>query len=147
MRISFMCVGVVLILSGCAILERVGVGSDRADAPISEAETVLPEAAEVEETPLAPTQAEQNAPVSGSLGQTIASLGSPSEQGLWLKTPLVSAERPGRIVYATTGQSANVTLQPIEGAESSGSRISLSAIQAIGASPTDLLEIEVFAEG
>ncbi|NRB03241.1 MAG: hypothetical protein HRU30_08250 [Rhodobacteraceae bacterium] len=79
----------------------------------------------------------------GALGTTVVSLGNPAEPGLWLKTPLVSREQPGRVTKG--GGSVNVTLIPIEGAATAGSRMSLAAMQALGISPADLTEVSVFA--
>ncbi|WP_375690504.1 hypothetical protein [Pseudooceanicola sp. LIPI14-2-Ac024] len=79
---------------------------------------------------------------SGRLGSTVASLGSPSEPGQWLKTPLVDAEAQGRVVYE--GRSATVTLIPIPAEVGAGSRMSLAAFQALGAPITGLPEVEVF---
>lgn len=99
------------------------------------------------------TQAERQAaaaPVAvaeRSLGRTVASLGAPTEPGFWLKTPLVKAEGPGRVVYAATGKSAAVTLIPIEGPSTAGSRMSLAALRLIGAPLTGLPEVEVYAGG
>lgn len=85
-------------------------------------------------------RAEAAAPAAAGalIGTTTASLGEPARQGFWLETPLVSAERPGSVRY--NGQSANVTLIPSQ----SGSRLSLAAMRLIGASLTDLVEIEVY---
>lgn len=80
----------------------------------------------------------------GRLGVTVASLGSPSEPGLWLKTPLVKSEQPGRVVYAVSGKSVAVTLIPIDGPATGGSRMSLSTFQTLGAPLTGLPEVEVF---
>lgn len=82
-----------------------------------------------------------------ALGRTVVSLGAASEPGLWLKTPLVSAEAQGRVTNLATGQSSRVTLIPIEGATSAGSRMSLAALRLIGASLTDLTEVDVALEG
>ena len=82
-----------------------------------------------------------------SLGETVASLGSATEPGLWLKTPLVKKEMPGRVTNPATGKSAAVTLIPIEGPPTAGSRMSLPAMRLIGASLTDLTTVEVSAEG
>ena len=78
------------------------------------------------------------------LGTTIASLGPPTEPGIWLKTPLVQAVRAGRVVYQ--GKSVNVELRPSGGGPGSGSQISLAAMRLIGAPLTGLPEIEVFAK-
>ena len=80
----------------------------------------------------------------GTLGRTIASLGNPGEPGLWLKTPLVSAARNGRVYNPAINQTIAVTLIPIEGPSTAGSRLSLAAMQALGASPADLVEVDVF---
>lgn len=79
-----------------------------------------------------------------SLGVTIASLGDPSNPGFWLETPLVSEQKPGRVVYQ--GESSAVTLLPIDGPKTAGSRLSLAAMRLIGAPLTGLPEIEVFAQ-
>ncbi|MEM8655379.1 MAG: hypothetical protein AAGF36_11580 [Pseudomonadota bacterium] len=80
----------------------------------------------------------------GTLGRTVASLGNAAEPGLWLKTPLVSSEQPGRVYYAETNTTVDVTLIPIEGPDTAGSRLSLSAMQALGAPLTGLPEVDVF---
>lgn len=80
-----------------------------------------------------------------ALGTTIASLGTPSEPGFWLKTPLVSGEQAGRVVYAATGKSVQVRLIPISGPQTAGSRMSLAALRLIGAPLTGLAEVQVFA--
>lgn len=84
-------------------------------------------------------------PVAGgtSLGQTIASLGDPTEAGFWLRTPLVSAPAKGRVV-AFDGASVAVDLLPLEGAPGAGSQISLSAMRVLGISLTDLPELTVY---
>lgn len=78
-----------------------------------------------------------------SLGTTIASLGPPTEPGIWLKTPLVSELVPGRAEFQ--GKSINLELRPSGGTVGSGSQISLAAMRLIGAPLTGLPEIEVFA--
>lgn len=77
------------------------------------------------------------------LGTTIASLGSPTEPGFWLKTPLVSTETAGRATNTANGKSSAVTLIPIDGPATGGSRMSLAAMRLIDASLTDLTEVEV----
>ena len=81
------------------------------------------------------------------LGKTVATLGSPTEPGLWLKTPLVTSEQQGRVTNPANGKSSLVTLIPIEGPETAGSRMSLAAMRLIEASLTDLTEVEVSLEG
>ena len=84
---------------------------------------------------------------SAALGMTVAALGSPSEPGLWLKTPLVAAKAQGRVTNPATGKSSAVTLLPLDGPKTAGSQLSLAAMRLIGASLTDLTEIEVSKDG
>lgn len=79
------------------------------------------------------------------LGKTVVSLGSPTEPGFWLKTPLVRTDTAGKVTHLGTGKSASVMLLPIEGEASAGSRMSLPAMRLIGASLTELTEVEVSA--
>ncbi len=85
--------------------------------------------------------------VSQSLGTTVVSLGSPTKPGLWLRTPLVSEPTQGRVTNPETGQSSLVSLLPLEGPSTAGSRMSLAALRLIGASLTALTEVEVSLEG
>ncbi len=78
-----------------------------------------------------------------SLGTTIASLGPPTEPGIWLKTPLVTTLTEGRVEYQ--GKSINIELRPSGGAAGSGSQISLAAMRLLDAPLTGLPEISVFA--
>lgn len=82
-----------------------------------------------------------------NLGTTIASLGSPTEPGFWLKTPLVSAETMGRVTNKANGKSAAVRLIPIAGPASGGSQMSLPAMRLLEVSLTDLAEVEVTQDG
>ncbi|PVA07052.1 hypothetical protein [Thalassorhabdomicrobium marinisediminis] len=76
------------------------------------------------------------------LGTTIASLGSPTDPGIWFKTPLVSQVTQGRVEYQ--GTSVNVELRPSGGAAGSGSQISLAAMRLLGAPLTGLPEVTVY---
>ncbi len=78
----------------------------------------------------------------GQLGTTVASLGSPTEGGLWLETPLVDEPTQGRVEY--NGQSVSVQLRPSGGEPGSGSQISLEAMRALGAPLTGLPELTVY---
>ncbi|MGG7644021.1 hypothetical protein ACQ5SP_04325 [Rhodovulum sp. YNF3179] len=80
----------------------------------------------------------------GVLGRTVASLGDVGEPGLWLKTPLVGSERPGRVERIGTGDAVSVTLRPL--AEGGGGQLSLQAMQALGLPLTALPEVIVYAE-
>ena len=82
-----------------------------------------------------------------SLGKTVASLGSPTEPGLWLKTPLVSTEQQGRVTNPSNGKSSLVTLIPIDGPATAGSRMSLAAMRIIELPLTDLSEVDVALDG
>ncbi|PWE34132.1 hypothetical protein DDZ14_02000 [Maritimibacter sp. 55A14] len=74
------------------------------------------------------------------LGTTVAALGDVRTEGFWVKTPLVTRERPGRVVSAA-GRSAQVVLIPHQG----GSLISLSAMRVLDLPLTDLPELKVYA--
>ncbi|WP_375267288.1 hypothetical protein [Planktotalea sp.] len=87
------------------------------------------------------------AAVEQKLGQTIASLGDPTQAGFWIKTPLVKSEGKGRVVYPGSGKSVQVDLIPIEAEASAGSRLSLAAFRIIDAPLTELPEVEVFSGG
>ncbi|WP_019955737.1 hypothetical protein [Yoonia vestfoldensis] len=75
------------------------------------------------------------------IGNTIATLGSPTEPGIWLKTPLVTAVTQGRIRYQ--GRTINAELRPSGGAAGSGSQISLAAMRLIEAPLTGLVDLTV----
>ncbi len=95
------------------------------------------------------SQADRDAATSTSgasdaaLGTTIASLGSPTEPGIWLKTPLVTALTAGRVDFK--GKDINIELRPSGGAAGSGSQISLAAMRLLDAPLTGLAELTVFA--
>lgn len=78
------------------------------------------------------------------LGSTIASLGDVTQPGFWLKTPLVTEQADGRVVYPASGKSAQVALLPLEGPATAGSQISLPAMRLIEAPLTDLPTLDVF---
>lgn len=109
---------------------RPGDGLDdgvRAGAPQTEAEI----------TPAA----QPAAPTTGPLGTTVASLGNAAEPGMWLKTPLVQSEGPGKVSYG--GKTVEARLIPISGPSTAGSRASLQLMQALGAPLTGLPEFSV----
>ncbi|NIZ09187.1 hypothetical protein [Pseudooceanicola sp. HF7] len=82
---------------------------------------------------------------SGVLGTTIATLGAAGTGGMWLETPLVSTRQAGSVRSAETGKSVAVTLIPIDGPKTAGSRLSLKAMQALGVPLSSLAEVEVSA--
>lgn len=127
-------------------------GSDTALAPATAAPPPPPAArtAEALDTTTPEQRAAATAPPeapSAALGRTVVSLGSPTEPGLWLKTPLVSAEAQGRVTNPANGKSSLVTLLPLEGPDTAGSRMSLAAMRLIELSLTDLSEVEVALTG
>ncbi len=78
----------------------------------------------------------------GRLGTTVASLGDAGEPGFWIKTPLVSEAKPGRLFYATSGRTVQVQLIP---AGSGGSQVSLAAMRLLDAPLDGLPELVVYA--
>ena len=83
--------------------------------------------------------------LTGFLGTSVASLGTATEQGMWIKTALVSAPQPGRVRAADTGREVAVTLRPLAGgAAGAGARLSLQAMQGLGLPLTALAEVEIF---
>lgn len=84
------------------------------------------------------------ASIERDLGTTIASLGSPTEPGFWLKTPLVDAPGKGRVDFQNTGKSVEVDLIPIDGPKTAGSRMSLAALRLLDAPLAGLPEVQVF---
>jgi hypothetical protein len=86
-------------------------------------------------------------PATGAaLGETLASLGSPAEPGLWLRTGLVRQTMPGRIVLQDGGAALRVELRPSGAAAGSGSQLSLAAFTTLGLPLTTLPRLQVFAE-
>jgi hypothetical protein len=79
------------------------------------------------------------------LGFSVTSLGDATQPGLWLETPLVDAEGPGRVV-AENGRTLVVTLRPTGGAQGSGSRLSLAGFQALGLDLTALPTLTVISD-
>jgi hypothetical protein len=74
------------------------------------------------------------------LGTVVVALGSPAEQGFWLKSLLVTVPGKGRVETAS-GASVNVDLIPGTG----GALLSLAAFRQLGLSLTDLPEVTVYA--
>ena len=79
------------------------------------------------------------------LGFAVASLGDASVSGLWMETPLVSTEGPGRVV-GPDGRTVAVTLRPSGGGPGSGSRLSLQAMQALGIDLAALPTVTVISD-
>ena len=114
----------------------------RADAPVPA--TGVQTAASLDRSSGAERSAARRVSSAGAvLGETVASLGNPAEQGFWLKTPLVSVETKGVVTDRATGRSASVTLLPIDGPATAGSRISLAALRVLEAPLTALVTLSV----
>ncbi|NOE18318.1 hypothetical protein GS634_09310 [Ruegeria atlantica] len=75
---------------------------------------------------------------------TIAGLGDPTTPGRWMQTPLVDSEVTARVVVPRTGAQAYITLVPVSGPDSSGSRLSLDAMRALLVPFDELVELEVY---
>lgn len=77
-----------------------------------------------------------------ALGDTLAALGSPTEQGFWLRTGLVSRVQPGRVTLPG-GASVAVELRPSGQGPSAGSQLSLAAFRALDVPLTELVRLQV----
>jgi len=119
-----------LALAGCAAL----VPPD-APAPPQPAEATAPE----------PEPAPES--VRRLPGTTIASLGDATRPGLWMRTPLVTGERRGRVTDPATGRSVVLDLIPLDADPGAGSRLSLAAYQSLNLPLTALPELRVEAAG
>ncbi|WP_158964149.1 hypothetical protein [Chachezhania sediminis] len=83
-------------------------------------------------------------PPANGAQRTVAGLGDPSVTGLWLETPLVKTERKGRIIAVDSGVEATVTLKPLDGPATAGSRISLQTMQVLQVPLTELVDLDVY---
>lgn len=133
-------------LGGCAVTN--GAKPQIAALPAAESRglPMMPPgqtAATLDQTTAAERAAAVAVPIAGArlLGKTTVALGSPVEQGFWLKSPQVSAPGKGKVVTAA-GASVAVDLVPGSG----GALLSLAAYRALGLALTDLPEVTVYAE-
>jgi hypothetical protein len=135
-------------LSGCGLVDRLKPKPSPIVAPV-EQPAALPAlgtgqaAAALDTSTTAEKAAALAAPSGGGerdLGTTTVALGSPAEQGFWLKSALVAGPGKGRVKTAS-GASVAVDLIPGQG----GSFLSLAAYRALGLSLTDLPEVTVYA--
>lgn len=151
MRVYMFSVG-ALVLAGCATNPLVETTAPEAVAPVEvSVDTGTRPQARPDEVPVvaaaepAPVINAPDRPVQdGKLGTTLATLGDVTNPGLWIETPLARASGPGRVTTAG-GASVDVTLIPIEGEATAGSRLSLSAMQGLGLSLTDIADVTVTA--
>jgi hypothetical protein len=139
-----------LTLSGCALFQPKAAPVAAAATPVT-APPPNPgplgvsgqSAAALDQSSDAEIAAATAAPEPGgerSLGTTVVALGSPAEQGFWIKTTLVTVPAKGRVVTAS-GASVNVDLIPGTG----GALLSLAAFRQLGLSLTELPEVTVYA--
>jgi hypothetical protein len=136
----------ILVLPGCALFDQAAPPPEASAEPLTAIAPIVPEGAQTaaaldQSTP--EQVAAATAPATGAreLGRTVVALGSPAEQGFWLRTALVTVPGKGRVV-TEGGQSVNVDLQPGSG----GSLLSLAAFRQLGLGLTDLPEVTVFVE-
>lgn len=87
-------------------------------------------------------QTQPSAPSFNGGGKTVAGLGDPGRDGLWMETPLVADPRRATVT-APNGRSVVVTLEPISGDKGAGSRLSIGAMRALGLPLTELVEVRV----
>jgi hypothetical protein len=133
-------------LSGCGLMNRLKPAP--IVAPVAEA-VVLPamgvgqNAAALDQSSDAEKAAALTASVGveRSLGTVVVGLGSPAEQGFWIKSPLIATAGKGR-VELKSGASVNVDLLPGTG----GALLSLAAFRALGLGLTDLPEVTIYAQ-
>lgn len=169
-RLTFLPVLVLpLMVAGCAQLSGSGRGglSNSGPAPDVQSpgtETVRPEArpgagaralgtAGLRPEALDQTSAEVRAAALAApaartqlLGETLASLGSPTETGLWLRTGLVTSVTSGRIEVQDGSGSLRVELRPSGAPAGTGGQLSLSAFTTLGLPLTQLVNLRVYAE-
>lgn len=143
---------VVGALAGCSDFTPVGPETDPVAAELVEVSADVPEDAttdgdlpEEQVSQSETTEPEAAKPQTG--GETTASLGDPTRAGLWLETPIVSSETQGRVRVKTTGREVDVTLIPIPGEVTAGSRLSVEAMRALGVGLADLVELDVSITG
>ena len=113
------------------------LGPDPESAKLEDLSDIVPD-----ESGMRPAKTSVTGPQS-----TIAGLGDPGKPGLWLETPLVTAQGPGRIRLASGGGTVAVTLLPVPGESTAGSRLSLEAMRQLGAPLTELVELTVTPGG
>ena len=134
------------LLPACALLDRDPAPKQAAALPPTVQRLPGIAAAQTADQLDRTTEAERAAALSvaptggAALGTVRVSLGSPAEQGFWLKSSLVDAARPGRV--SVEGQSVAVELRPGTGA----AQLSLAAFRALGLPLTGLPEVTVTAE-
>ena len=101
------------------------------------------------DTTTAQDRAEATAASTGGerlLGTTNVSLGSAADPGFWIKTPLVSTLKEGRVQNPANGRTLNLELRPSGGAAGSASQMSLAAMRLLDMPLTALADVKVYAK-
>lgn len=136
----------LISLSACGVIDRVrGRPSEPATPVIRETPGIA--TAQSAEALDGSSVAEKSAALSAGgaggeeLGRVTVSLGSPTEQGFWLRSPLVVATARGRVV-TDEGASIAVDLLPGGGA----AQLSLPAFRALGLPLTGLPQVTVYTD-
>ncbi|UWR53986.1 hypothetical protein [Phaeobacter inhibens] len=152
MRYSVLILSSVVLLGACGPLQwnssvlggRTTAGS--VGEPAVDTANTVPLAPGVEEAPLdaAGGQVASDGVTAGYTGRasTVASLGDPSQSGLWMETPLVDSPQTAR-VRSPRGTEVTLILRPIGGDTGAGSRLSIDAMRALGLPLTELVEVQV----
>lgn len=135
--------GAVLVLSGCAALDRVTPDFLKRDGGVVATPQTQPQ---IVTSDPAPVVAETVAPrpQAGPLGEVVVSLGDPTQPGLWVKSTLVDVPTPGRLI-TQDGATLTVDLLPLGAAADGGAQISLEALRALGLPLTGLAPITLSA--
>ena len=137
----------VLVAAGCAELPIEQAAPDEMPEVEQPTQTVAPpppppmaRTAEQFDTTSATDRAKAVEAETGGakLGTVTATLGSPTDPGIWVKTPLVDAVTMGKVDY--NGTTINVELRPADGA----TQISLPAMRLLNAPLAGLITIDVF---
>ena len=149
MRMTVFSLASISLLAACngIQLNSAILGGQGAPAAAGPQDPVLQPAPGVEVAeaePLAP--ASPTAPSFRGSATTVASLGDPSLPGLWMETPLVAAEQQA-LIRSSRNTQVVVTLKPVPGAETGGSRLSIGAMRALGLPLTELAEVQVLPAG
>lgn len=136
------------IVAGCAPMEKIGVSwpakKPDSPAPVVQDDPVVPDVAD--SPPVHDGDAGQTPDEKGLLGVTVASLGDPSRDGIWIETPLIKSPGKGRVTYVKSGRTVKVDLIPIDGPATAGSRLSLAAMRLLDAPLTGLPEVQVYRD-
>lgn len=130
--------------NGTRPMARPGELQTEAPKPVQSARTVEQFDTTTTEQRTAAVTAGQTGTSGEKLGSTIASLGDPTEPGIWIKTPLVSKRQLGRVEYPVSGKSVAVELIPIDGPKTGGSRVSLAALRLLEAPLAGLPELTIY---